>query len=99
MKSLLRRSRWLAVAALVLFVVPLSAHDMWIEPTTFSPETGRIVGVRLRVGQDLLGDPLGYDPALSTSSSSRTRPAASRPSAAPAPIRPACCASRRPAWW
>jgi len=36
----------------------LSAHDMWMEPTTFSPETGQIVGVRLRVGQDLLGDPL-----------------------------------------
>ena len=37
---------------------------MWIEPTTFSPEPGQIVGVRLRVGQDLLGDPLPRDPAL-----------------------------------
>jgi uncharacterized GH25 family protein len=36
----------------------LFAHDMWMEPTTFSPNTGQIVGVRLRVGQDLLGDPL-----------------------------------------
>ena len=27
-------------------------------------ETGQIVGVRLRVGQDLLGDPLPRDPAL-----------------------------------
>jgi uncharacterized GH25 family protein len=43
---------------------PLFAHDMWIEPTTFSPESGEIVGVRLRVGQDLLGDPLPRDPAL-----------------------------------
>jgi hypothetical protein len=37
---------------------------MWIEPTTFSPQSGEIVAVRLRVGQDLLGDPLPRDPAL-----------------------------------
>ncbi len=42
----------------------LFAHDMWIEPTTFSPEPGQMVGVRLRVGQDLLGDPLPRDAAL-----------------------------------
>jgi uncharacterized GH25 family protein len=51
-------------AAVVLSQVPLTAHDMWIEPTTFSPTPGQIVGVRLRVGQDLLGDPLPLDPAL-----------------------------------
>jgi hypothetical protein len=51
-------------AAVVLSHVPLLAHDMWIEPTTFSPAPGQIVGVRLRVGQDLLGDPLPLDPAL-----------------------------------
>jgi len=61
---MLRRLTSLAIATLVLSAAPLSAHDMWIEPTTFSPEAGKIVGVRLRVGQDLLGDPLGYDPAL-----------------------------------
>jgi hypothetical protein len=37
---------------------------MWIEPATFSPQAGEIVAVRLRVGQDLLGDPLPRDPAL-----------------------------------
>ena len=42
----------------------LSAHDMWIEPTTFAPEVGEIVGVRLRVGQDLLGDPIPRSSAL-----------------------------------
>jgi hypothetical protein len=31
---------------------------MWIEPATFSPQTGQILSVRLRVGQDFLGDPL-----------------------------------------
>src|SRR5882724_10311644 len=49
---------------LLLALTPLSAHDMWIEPTTFFPSVGQIVGARLRVGQDLLGDPLPRDPAL-----------------------------------
>ena len=42
----------------------LSAHDMWMEPSTFSPTTGQIVSLKLRVGQDLLGDPLPRNPAL-----------------------------------
>src|SRR5437868_10549021 len=50
--------------SLMIFVAPLFAHDMWIEPMTFSPEPGEIVGVRLRVGQDLLGDPLARDSKL-----------------------------------
>jgi len=37
---------------------------MWIEPMTFVPDTGEIVGVGLRVGQDLLGDRLPRDPSL-----------------------------------
>jgi uncharacterized GH25 family protein len=43
---------------------PAAAHDLWIEPTTFSPAEGAIVGARLRVGQDLLGDPIPNDPTL-----------------------------------
>jgi uncharacterized GH25 family protein len=62
--SMLRRLGLLVVTAIVLWRVPLVAHDMWIEPTTFSPELGQIVSVRLRVGQDLLGDPLPLDPSL-----------------------------------
>ena len=61
---MLRRSSWLVVAGLVLSVASLAAHDMWIEPTAFIPVAGKIVGVRLRVGQDFLGDPLPRDPAL-----------------------------------
>lgn len=49
---------------IAMTVAPLLAHDMWIEPTTFLPQPGQIIGVRLRVGQDLLGDPLPRDPAL-----------------------------------
>jgi len=62
--SMFRRLGGLVVAAIALSRAPLFAHDLWIEPTTFSPEPGQIVGVRLRVGQDLLGDPLPRDPAL-----------------------------------
>jgi uncharacterized GH25 family protein len=52
------------VAAVVLSGAPLFAHDMWIEPATFFPEPGQIIGVGLRVGEDLLGDPIPRDPAL-----------------------------------
>lgn len=47
-----------ALAAIAVCQLPILAHDMWIEPMTFSPQTGEIVGVKLRVGQDMLGDPL-----------------------------------------
>jgi uncharacterized GH25 family protein len=52
------------IVAAVLSGVSLVAHDLWIEPTTFSPEPGEIVGVKLRVGEDLLGDPVPRDAAL-----------------------------------
>ena len=54
----------IVLAAVARSEVRLFAHDMWIEPTTFAPAFGEIVGVRLRVGQDLLGDPLPLNPAL-----------------------------------
>ena len=62
----IRRSiRWVALAvAIGLSGASLGAHDMWIDPMTFSPAAGEIVGVRLRVGEDFLGDPLPRDPAL-----------------------------------
>jgi len=41
-----------------LFSMALFGHDMWIEPTTFRPAAGQPVGVKLRVGQELLGDPI-----------------------------------------
>jgi uncharacterized GH25 family protein len=61
--STLRRGGWL-LATLILSSASLAAHDMWIEPTAFLPDAGKIIGLRLRVGQDLLGDPIPRDPAL-----------------------------------
>jgi uncharacterized GH25 family protein len=55
----------IVVAAGVLVAsTPLGAHDMWIEPTGYHSRVGEIVGLKLRVGQDFLGDPLPRDPAL-----------------------------------
>lgn len=51
----------LIVATIALNGVPVSAHDLWIEPTTFSPGLGETVGIQLRVGENLLGDPVPRD--------------------------------------
>ncbi len=56
--------RSLLIGFLALSAMPLAAHDMWIEPTSFLPEPGRVIGLRLRIGQDFLGDPLPRDPDL-----------------------------------
>src|SRR5262249_44861994 len=54
----------LLMAAVALSGASLLAHDMWIEPTAFTPDAGKIIGVRLRVGQDMMGDPLPRDSGL-----------------------------------
>src|SRR5262245_14707534 len=54
----------LLLVALLVSSATIDAHDLWIEPTTFLPEAGKVIGVRLRVGQDLIGDPVPRDPAL-----------------------------------
>jgi len=56
-----------AVLLIALFVIPGSvsrAHDFWIDPSTFRPQPGQRVTVRLRVGQHFHGDPVPRDPAL-----------------------------------
>jgi uncharacterized GH25 family protein len=52
------------IVALMLWDTPLRAHDFWIEPTTFAPMAGQVVGVKLRVGEGLVGDPVAMNPAL-----------------------------------
>ncbi len=49
---------------MALSCAPVHAHDLWIEPTTFTPEPGQTIGARLRVGQDFVGDAVLRDPAL-----------------------------------
>ncbi len=45
--------------ALLLSTASALAHDFWIEPTRFAPDVGQVVGLRLRVGLSLAGDPVG----------------------------------------
>src|SRR5204862_2169861 len=51
-------------AILAIAVAPLAAHDFWIEPTTFRPEPGDIVGIGLRAGQKFVGDPVPHSSDL-----------------------------------
>jgi uncharacterized GH25 family protein len=59
-----RRLAFLLAGGVLVASTPLAAHDMWIEPTGYHSHVGEIVGLKLRVGQDFLGDPLPRDPAL-----------------------------------
>jgi uncharacterized GH25 family protein len=62
---MMRGLRRAAIAALVAMTgAPLAAHDFWIEPSTFRPEAGAIVGIGLRVGQGFVGDPVWRSSAL-----------------------------------
>ena len=60
------RATQAAVLAACVFLTGASAlaHDLWIEPTAFLTEAGKVLGIKLRVGVDLLGDPVPRDPAL-----------------------------------
>ena len=62
--NMVRRLAGAIVVTAMTGSVPLIAHDMWSEPTKFSPAAGDIIGARLRVGQDMLGDPLPRSTAL-----------------------------------
>ncbi|MDQ3489098.1 MAG: DUF4198 domain-containing protein [Acidobacteriota bacterium] len=54
---------FLVLCVLVTGVSAL-AHDLWIEPSAFLANTTKVIAVKLRVGVDLLGDPVPRDPAL-----------------------------------
>jgi uncharacterized GH25 family protein len=77
-----------AVVFALVTTAPVGAHDMWIEPTTFVPAAGKIVGTRLRVGQNMLGDPLPHDATLIkefiVEDATGRRPVVGRPGADPA---------------
>src|SRR5262245_36794595 len=46
----------LGLAASLFVGLPAEAHDFWIEPSSYGPEPGSVVRVRLRVGQHFEGD-------------------------------------------
>jgi len=48
----------LAALVIVAWSAGLGAHDFWIEPTAFLADLGRVVGVKLRVGENFHGDPV-----------------------------------------
>jgi uncharacterized GH25 family protein len=48
----------------LLMAPALLAHNFWIETSTFTPAPGQRLSVRLRVGQELQGDPVPRDPSL-----------------------------------
>jgi uncharacterized GH25 family protein len=49
-----------------LLAASASAHDFWIEPSTFRPSAGTELAVALRVGQDFRGDPVPRNSRLIT---------------------------------
>ena len=85
---MLNRLRVLMVLGIALSTAPLLAHDLWIEPSSFSPQPGQAVSLRLRVGVDLVGDPLPLVPALVkqfvVTDAAERRPVAGRSGAEPA---------------
>ena len=50
------------VLTLCLLVAPASAHDFWIEPSSYQAPVGATVTIRFRVGEHFRGDPLARDP-------------------------------------
>ena len=61
-----RRLTCLILVALAWGRVSLAAHEFWIFPTTFFPEAGQVVGLRLRVGENWIGDPVPGSAALTS---------------------------------
>lgn len=53
-----RHLKWIVGLSVALAAQPLLAHDVWIEPSSFAPGLDQTVGLRLRVGQGLQGEPL-----------------------------------------
>jgi uncharacterized GH25 family protein len=56
--------RGLFVLVTLLLVLPASAHDLWIEPSTFRPAPGTEVKIALLVGQKLRGESLPRNSVL-----------------------------------
>jgi uncharacterized GH25 family protein len=53
----------LLAAACAVASIAASAHDLWLEPSSFRPRAGEPVDVRVRVGEHLIGEPVAYQAA------------------------------------
>lgn len=64
MSNTLRSSRSLLRAAClcVALTSSASAHDFWIQPSTFRPDAGTRVAIELRVGEQFKGEPVARNP-------------------------------------
>lgn len=51
----------IAVAACTLLAAPVTAHEFWIEPASFTVQVGEPVAVELRVGDELPGQAVPRD--------------------------------------
>lgn len=56
----MKRWRFAALAATLLFQAPASAHEYWIEPLRFRLEPGGALTANLRLGQQFRGDRMPY---------------------------------------
>jgi uncharacterized GH25 family protein len=61
-EAMMRHKLLMGVVMLVLVCTPARAHDFWIEPTNFAPEPAQVIGLRLRVGENLNGEPVALMP-------------------------------------
>lgn len=52
----------LLLSALLGMATPVAAHEFWIEPANFRPPAGKLLDVRLFVGQHFRGDTMIYLP-------------------------------------
>jgi uncharacterized GH25 family protein len=59
----LRARGLLTAVCLVAGVSTVGAHDFWIEPGAFQTMPGALLGVRLMVGERVIGDPIPRDTA------------------------------------
>ena len=56
--------RFITPIIIALAATAASAHDFWIEPSTFRPQTGQVFTVGLRVGQNFVGDEVPVSSSL-----------------------------------
>ena len=54
----------LALGMTLAFTAAAAAHDLWIEPSSFTPAPATRLAVRLRIGQLFQGDPFPRDAKL-----------------------------------